>query len=36
MTLNEQNLVILDVEESIAAKETPSIMSYIKGFFKNA
>ena len=36
MTPNEQNLVILDVEESVAAKETPSIMSYIKGFFKNA
>lgn len=35
MTPNEQNLVILDVEESVAAKETPSIMSYIKGFFKN-
>lgn len=36
MTPNEQNLVILDVEESVAAKEAPSIMSYIKGFFKNA
>lgn len=36
MTPNEQNLVILDVEESVAAKEVPSIMSYIKGFFKNA
>ncbi|MBB1553796.1 type II secretion system F family protein [Candidatus Gracilibacteria bacterium] len=36
MTPNEQNLVILDVEESAAAKEAPSIMSYIKGFFKNA
>ena len=35
MTPNEQNLVILDVEESAAAKEAPSIMSYIKGFFKN-
>lgn len=35
MTPNEQNLVILDVEESVAAKEAPSIMSYIKGFFKN-
>lgn len=36
MTPNEQNLVILDVEESATAKEAPSIMSYIKGFFKNA
>ena len=36
MTPNEQNLVILDVEESVASKEAPSIMSYIKGFFKNA
>lgn len=36
MTPNEQNLVILDVEESVAAKEAPSIMSYIKGFFKNS
>ena len=35
MTPNEQNLVILDVEESAVAKEAPSIMSYIKGFFKN-
>lgn len=36
MTPNDQNLVILDVEESAIVKEAPSLMSYIKGFFKSS